>query len=379
MARHIKVGLMGLSTDETTNWGSQATSDGIRYMLKKQYPNAEFIQISLPKLPFKKIKFLRQYNENALIRAILSDDVKKVDYYLNKLNMHENIFKGCTHIVLNGEGMIHHDSGHISILMGLLYRESKAERIISVINQTVDLEHNTKLEKLVKKVYNIFDFISVREPLSYDYLQKIGVEKVELIPDAVYGLPKIKEKEITQRVEKYNLPEKYITVTASSFLKRNRKSLKEMKKIIEYLRSYFNITVVFMASAKTDIWLAHQLKKVYDLTIIEPPVKYEDAISIIARSKLLVGGRQHPNIFAYIYKVPYIPFRGNTFKNEGVAKLQHYPLSSLQWNIEEKDMVSAIEILKEQKILFSEITIDTFNILTSKEENFEKTPKNNKS
>ena len=45
MAKHTKVGLMGLSTDDTTNWGSQATSDGVRYMLKKQYPNAEFIQI----------------------------------------------------------------------------------------------------------------------------------------------------------------------------------------------------------------------------------------------------------------------------------------------------------------------------------------------
>jgi len=85
----------------------------------------------------------------------------------------------------------------------------------------------------------------------------------------------------------------------------------------------------------------------------------------------LIRGRQHPNIFAYIYKVPYIPLKGNTFKNEGVAKLQDYPLLPLSWDLKKEELVTAIETLKEQERLFPIITIDSFNILPSKDKKYE--------
>ena len=363
----MKVGLMGFSTEGTINWGSQATSDGMRYMLAKAYPEAEFIQTRLPQLPFKKIKLLRRYYENMLVKAVLSDDMKRVRHYLEKLNMHEDIFAGCSHICFNGEGMIHHLSGHIRVLMGLLYREKKAGRVVSVVNQTVDLGQHKELETLLAKVYNTLDLIAVREPVSFDYVKKIGVEHVALIPDAVYGLPRMEESEIDRRVQKYHLPQRYITMTGSSALKRDRRSLEAIQRIALCLREHFDLPIVFMANAKTDIWLAHQLKKVYDITIVEPPVKYEDAIAVIARSELLAGGRQHPNIFAYIYRVPYLPFRGNTFKNEGVAKLQHYPLLPLSWSASKEEVTAAIRNIEEKKIDFEEIRIDAFDILRTKD------------
>jgi polysaccharide pyruvyl transferase WcaK-like protein len=367
MSKSMQVGLMGFSTEGTINWGSQATSDGLRYMLAKSYPEAAFLQVRLPQLPFKKIKLLRRYYETKLVKAVLSDDLKQVRYYLKKLNMHEHIFEGCTHICFNGEGMIHHQSGHISVLMGLLYREKKSGKYVAVVNQTVDLGRNEKLESVVAKVYNTLDFISVREPLSYAYVKKIGITHAVLVPDAVYGLPKMGKEEIIQRTASYRLPEKYMTLTGSSALKRDRRSLEEMKKIIAAFKSYLHLPIVFMANAKTDIWLARQLQKTYDMTIIEPPVKYQDAIAIIANSELLAGGRQHPNIFAYIYHVPYLPFRGNTFKNEGVAKLQRYPLLPLPWNTEKEKLLSGMKAVQTQKIDFLDITIDTFDILGIKD------------
>ena len=60
MSKSMQVGLMGFSTEGTINWGSQATSDGLRYMLAKSYPKAAFLQVRLPQLPFKKIKLLRE-------------------------------------------------------------------------------------------------------------------------------------------------------------------------------------------------------------------------------------------------------------------------------------------------------------------------------
>ena len=351
-----------INTFKSINWGGQATSSGIKYMLEKNYPDSDFVPLTLPDLPFKKFKILRKYYENRLVKAIENDDLMTVYHYLKKMNVSSTIFKDFSHICFNGEGAVHYKSGHIIIFMALLYIAKKQNKVVAAINQTIDLNENQMLETLLTKVYNCLDFVSVREPISYDYAKSIGIENVQLIPDAVYGLPKMNKSEIDEVVKRYKLPNQYITVTGSSILKRDRTSLMQMGNIIQYIQKYFKIPIVYMASAKTDIWLAHKLKDKFDLTIIEPPVKYQDAIAIFANSKILVGGRQHPNIFAYIYKVAYVPFVGNTFKNEGVAKLQQYPLLPLQWNVDQSTLIDAIKKVNENKDIFREIHIDNFKI-----------------
>jgi len=170
------------------------------------------------------------------------------------------------------------------------------------------------------------------------------------------------KSEVDEIVKRYNLPKKYITVTGSSILKRDKRSLGKVRQVMHYLQDYFQMPIVFMANAKTDIWLAHKLKSDFDLMIIEPPVKYKDAMAIIANSEILIGGRQHPNIFAYIYEIPYIPFVGNTFKNTGVAKLQNYKLIPLQWDIGKENFFEAIKSVYPAKNIFKPIEIDDFNI-----------------
>lgn len=351
-----------INTFKSINWGGQATSSGIKYMIEKNYPNAEFVPLTLPDLPFKKIKILRKYYEKKLLQAILNDDFTNVYYYLKKMNISNTIFEDFTHVCFNGEGAVHYKSGHIRVFMGLLYIAKKQGKIVAAINQTIDLNEDKRLETLLGKVYNSIDFVSVREPISYDYAKKIGIQSVQLIPDAVYGLPKMVETEIHERVKRYALPKKYITVTGSSILKRDKKSLAQMRKVIQYIDEYFQIPIVYMANAKTDIWLAHKLKNEFKLSIIEPPVKYQDAMAIIATSEILIGGRQHPNIFAYMYNVPYVPFSGNTFKNEGVAKLQNFPLVPLPWDVTKNDLICAIQKVYRSKSIFTEVTIDNFEI-----------------
>lgn len=351
-----------INTFKSINWGGQATSSGIEYMLNHAYPEAQFVPLDLPVLPFKKIKTFRKYYEHKLVKSIMMDDLKQVYYYLKKMNISSTVFDGFSHICFNGEGAVHYKSGHIRVFMGLLYIAKKQGKIVAAINQTIDLNNEPRLEAVLSKIYNSVDFISVREPLSYEYAKKIGIQNVKLIPDAVYGLPKMDKFKIKEIASRYQVPDKYITVTGSSILKRDKKSLLQVKKVIQYLQEYFHMPVVFMANAKTDIWIANKLKIELNLMIIEPPVKYLDATAIIANSEILIGGRQHPNIFAYIYEVPYVPFSGNTFKNEGVAKLQKYPLVPLQWDIDKYDLINAIEKVYKNKNIFTAVHIDDFKI-----------------
>ncbi|GIU00852.1 hypothetical protein TSL6_13580 [Sulfurovum sp. TSL6] len=351
-----------INTFKSINWGGQATSSGIEYMLNHTYPEAQFVPLDLPVLPFKKIKILRKYYEYKLVKSIMMDDLEQVYYYLKKMNISSTLFDGFSHICFNGEGAVHSKSGHIRVFMGLLYIAKKQGKVVAAINQTIDLNDEPILEAVLSKVYNSVDFVSVREPISYEYAIKIGIRNVKLIPDAVYGLPKMDKYEINEIVSKYQVPDRYITVTGSSILKRDKKSLIQVKKIIQYLQEYFHMPIVFMANAKTDIWIAHKLENEFNLTIIEPPTKYQDAMAIIANAEILVGGRQHPNIFAYIYEVPYVPFSGNTFKNEGVAKLQNYPLVPLSWNTNKYKLFNAIEKVYKNKNIFPTVYIDDFKI-----------------
>jgi polysaccharide pyruvyl transferase WcaK-like protein len=351
-----------INTFKSINWGGQATSSGIQYMLEQAYPQAQFVPVDLPELPFKKIKIFRKYYESKMVTAIMQDDISALKYILHKMNIPESIFDDFTHICFNGEGAVHYKSGHIRVFMGLLVLAKHKGKYVAAINQTVDLNSEKILEALIGKVYNTLDFVSVREPLSYEAVQKMGINSVKLIPDAVYGLPYINNDEISRIIQSYDLPEKYLTFTGSSALKRNRKSLEQVQSILDTLKKYVNLPIVFMANAKTDIWLAHKLQHKYGFSIIEPPVKYKDAMAIIAGSQILVGGRQHPNIFAYIYHVPYVPLEGNTFKNSGVALLQKYPLVPLPWDTTEKKLIEAIQRVEDKKDIFNQIEIKDFNI-----------------
>jgi len=353
-----------INTFNSINWGGQATSNAIKYMLSQTYPDAEFVPMNMPALPFKKMKVLRSVYERKLVEAIMQDDLENVKFYLKRMNVPSTIFQDFTHICFNGEGAVHAKSGHIRVFMGLLYMAKRQHKIVAAVNQTVDLAGDKQLEAVLTKVYNMLDFVSVREPLSLSYVQSMGINHVHLIPDAVYGLPRLSEPKIAKIVHSYALPERYIAVTGSSILKRDKSSLRYMRKILQYIIDRYTLPIVFMANAKTDIWLAHKLKEEFGFLIIEPPVKYIDAMAVISRASLVIGGRQHPNIFAYIYHVPYIPFKGNTFKNDGVAKLQHYPLMPLPWNVSETEFNTAIEKVANCQN-FNDIEIQNFDIFHS--------------
>ena len=353
-----------LNTFKSSNWGGQATSNGVKYLLSKEYPNAEFCPLDLPELRFKKIKLLRKWHEKKLTKALLDDDFKEVIKQLEKLNINEDIFDSYTHICFNGEGAIHYKSGHLIRLMGLLYLANLKNKKVASINQTVDLGDDKRLENLVSKVYNKCDFVSVREPISHKLAMKMGIKRCKLIPDGVYGLPMMSKDEIKSKIKKYELPDRYITLTGSSALKRDKKSLKLMSSVIKAIQKVHSDTLIlFMASTKTDIFLAQNLKNRFGLRIIDSSnADYKEAMAIFANSMLLVGGRQHPNIFAYIYKVPYITLEGNTFKNSGVAKLQNYPIAPLSWNSDFDKIYNTIESIKQKDIEFTDIKINSFDI-----------------
>lgn len=346
------------------NWGGQATSNGIKYLVEKNYKNADFIPLDMPSLPFKKLKILRFFLVKNLYKSIMNDDIKSIYKHLLKFHIQKDFFKNFTHVCFNGEGAIHAKSGHLVLLMALLYIAKHEGLKVAAINQTVDLKKSKELEELVKKVYEKVDFLAVRESVSYEYVKNdMGLHGVNLIPDAAYGIPRLSSEDIKNRLENFNLPDNFIAIAGSSALKRDKKSQTKVSNLIEKIEKKFpSNPIVFLANAKTDIYIAHKLKSKHNYLIVEPPVKYLDAIAIISKAKILIGGRQHPNIFAYEYHVPYVPFGANTSKNIGVAKLQNYPISPLDWDSSYEEFSKKVNEVLTADIVFNNVKIDNFKI-----------------
>ena len=283
---------------ESINWGGQATSNGIKHLIQTHYPSASFYPLNLPVLPFKKFKIFRNLSDYLLLYSIKTDNEKLFYQIMKYYGIPKDFFASYTHVCFNGEGAIHCKSGHLVVLMGLLLLAKKSGLEVAAINQTVDLHSCAAKRDLVRDIYQKVDFLSVREPASLDYVHSIGLEHAQLIPDAAYGLPRLQEDEIAKRQSQFGFPLKYVCITGSSSLKRNKESLKKMAHIVRLTKEHFKLPILFLANAKTDIWLGHALEKSFDFTIIEPPVQYLDAMSIIAKAQWVIGGRQHPMIFA---------------------------------------------------------------------------------
>ncbi|KIM06050.1 MAG: hypothetical protein KN64_00665 [Sulfurovum sp. AS07-7] len=321
-----------INTFTSINWGGQATSSGIKKLVEETYPDVEFVPLTLPPFPLNKIRIFRTFWEKKLANAILKDDRVNVLKNLNKLNIDKSFFEGFDTVCFNGEGAIHSKSGHLIRLMGMLYEFKKRGAFVSALNQTVDLGNNKLIQDVVKKVYSMVDYLAVREPVSQRELQKLGLNP-ELVPDAAYALGSFSIEKVEALTSDLNLPQKFVAVTGSSYLKRNRKSIKLMDKLLAEIQKFYkDIPIYFLANAKTDMYIAKKLKSKYGFTIFGYPEKHDRAMAVIAKAYVVIGGRQHPNIFAAMQSVPFVPLKGNTHKMEGVVELLKYPMDVLSWN-----------------------------------------------
>ncbi|MTD38457.1 hypothetical protein GIX45_07425 [Erwinia sp. CPCC 100877] len=176
---------------------------------------------------------------------------------------------------------------------------------------------------------NKFDFISVRESISYDALAaKINEKKLFLNPDSAFLL-KPKQEKVNRKNKS-----KRIGINVSPMIISNEKNkgitLKNYLKLVEYLLSETDWQISFIPHV---VWTANNdLKAIEELTNnINELEKYKDRITIvtdgdclaikaeIAACDYFVGARTHATIAAYSLKIPTFVV-GYSVKAKGIAK-----------------------------------------------------------
>lgn len=320
-------------TSRNTNWGCAATMNGLRHALMKVFDQSTIDSLELQPLPYKKIKLLRNRAEGAVAKCLMDPrhSTAQLVALLKNLNFdfRESLLPDL--LVLNGEGGIHSKSGHLVRFLGIakLFKELGVK--VLAVNQSVDLDIDSRYSRVVKAVYNELDFVSVREPVSLRLIHQIGVPNAVLVPDAAFSVEPVNDEVENRARSELELPERYVCLTGSSDITKRAGS--KFLQVYESLKQVAGLPVIMMASTKTDRALARIL------TTHDPSVKvitdaydYRTAVAVISGAELLVGGRFHPIIFAARQGTAVVPFKGNTHKMEGLMELLSYPVAPVDWN-----------------------------------------------
>ena len=327
------------------NWGGIATTAGLKRTFAARWPEGELGSVPKAPLPFRKIKCLRRFAEGRLAgylqqpggaRERLAPLLARLNFRLPPGPLPDRLF-------LNGEGAIRDRSGHVARLLGIARLYQLSGTWVGAVNHSIELGDGSRLVPLVRNVYRQLDHVTVREPISYRGLQRIGVENARLVPDAAFAHPPLAEDEIETHLRRMGLPEAFVCISGSSAL--CGRSMAEAEALLQAVKEVTELPIVMLSSTKTDIALGETLRARHrDLRMIAPPEGYEAAMAAIARAKFLAGGRFHPAIFAARNGTPILVLPGNTHKMSGLVEMLGYPLPAVSWR-DPGAMVAGLKVL----------------------------------
>lgn len=345
-----------IDNSNAVNWGGQAMFAGISHLVKTSYPDAEFVPLKFKKLPLRSLPFLRFISDYLLYQCVKRNNLDFLKTVLHWYGIPRDLYEKFDVVCFNGEGAIHEKSGHFFRLVCSLHAFKLSGKRVYSLYQTIDLKPGGMRARLLQSVYPLLDRVEVREPVSLRVLEQFGITG-ELGGDAAYAMPRISDEERRELSAPYGLDIPFIAVTASSALERNPSSVAVMDRLLNAL-STFGREIVFLANTKTDLFLAEKLAPSHRFRVIDyDQAKFREAIAIISKADLLVGGRQHPNIFAAEYGVPFIGLSGNTHKMRGVVEILNYPVPVFGWDFQQEKLVEMIRRILDGEVDFSKASV----------------------
>lgn len=325
------------------NWGIKACIDGLREILKDVIDDNEVDTLShgfMHKIFFFEPKFfgIKIFNDNSRVanRIIpkfhvlpkIADEFE----YISELwlsghgGVGANIFlekiKEVDVVIFNAEGSTYKNNiGAIKGLFMLWLAKTKFNKKSLFVNGSVTLTNvDPILPAMIRKVFTEIDFISVREPYSFNNIINFYPElkdKILMFPDSVFAL----DVKSTQSSVFEILPKKYFVFSRSMLpmdfnINENKSSviylIKSLKKIIP--------DVVFLAKDSEDQVLKEIAEKT-DGIFIGQEFSYQDIFTIFKNASFLISGRYHHLIFATKVGCPIIPMITSSHKIHGLSVL----------------------------------------------------------
>ena len=165
--------------------------------------------------------------------------------------------------------------------------------------------------------------LAVREAASYHYAHGLGLDDVRLVPDTAF-LTKAAEVDAARDIEPEPLAD-YFCVAGSSIIQFVE--LDALVTVVRRIRDESSLTPVLLLSSKQDEVLRRALAEALGgISAVRTSASHQEVAGVLAQARFLIGGRYHMSVLAAAVHTPFVSIPANTFKNEGLHELLHYPL-----------------------------------------------------
>ncbi len=233
--------------------------------------------------------------------------------------------------IFNGEGNMHgfeNRAGTKSILYLMYILKKRFNKKVHIINHScfpvespyLISETLSPILKIYKKVYEVVDFIAVRDSISLAILNRLGIFNTLLAFDC---LPIYINEFYTEEKNIYT-EQNYIVISGGSTFHLKYQDFLE-NSLTEYQSKDYKI-IFLMSKMENDaqddyvcINVINQYNKEQKNDKNKIEIFYSENInqwlSMIKNAKKLISGRFHHSIAACIFNIPFICYEGNTPKN----------------------------------------------------------------
>lgn len=303
-------------TENEYHWGCYGTSSAIKKQLSAHGVNliGTFSCSEASKIENSPRKCLLVYSKNPLVRRF--SRFYFVNYFKKNLPDLYNGIATCDRVVINGEGTI--NSIHVAtrFIFFIVYLAKE------ILNKKVCIINHSCYPKLsrasqlyyYKSTYAKCDFIAAREEVSAQTIQEKLHARVTLsfdsLPLAVQALSAVPES---------FYKDKYICLSgAVNYDIRSSSYIAE-----ELLKNYPHHKIVYLIGSATganneEAAVINSLKPLLPQMIVHDAKTFEEWLSIIKHSSILISGRYHYSIAAMCFGTPMICFASNTPKIDAV-------------------------------------------------------------
>jgi hypothetical protein len=327
------------------NWGLQACTEGLIYIIKQENSDADLIQFDHAYM-HRRYSFEPRFYGGKKIFAYNSRIAKKYFPVFHVLPRVADEFdyiadlwlqgKGgrgadeflektgrADAVVFNAEGSTYRDD-NICALKGLFMlwlAKTKLDKRALFLNGSVTLTRvDATLPAMVKKVFDAIDMAAVREPDSYQNILEYYPElegKICMVPDSTYALDLER-----QTLEDCKFPDRNFFALSLSMLPVDFRRTKNTSSLVHMIKELKKIVpnAVLLGKDKED-QILNEVARLTGSFFVGPSYGYQSILNILKRADFIVSGRYHNAIFATKVGCPVIPLHTSSQKIYGLASL----------------------------------------------------------
>ena len=265
---------------------------------------------------------LQQLDPDIHITALSNNpEITRQNYGIEALNAFYplHIIKGIknTDVLLSGGGTLLQDETSTRSLLYYLSIIQLAKfmgKKVMLYSNGIGPIHKSYNRKLVKKIINQVDLITLREELSKKEVEGLGITKppIYVTADPVFTLGGISNDETRTILQKEGIPldRPLIGVSVRNW-KQSHLFIPQIAAICDYIVDYHQAHIVFIPMQyPNDLTMSNKIQEIMKnkTYILKKQYHSKEILGIVGSMKLILSMRLHTLIFAGIQNVPMVGF-----------------------------------------------------------------------